>query len=86
MTKLYVAYFINTGLLIVATNTDMTWMGLPTDLSGQYTNTNRQWTYVVGVPIITIMLINVITLFSTALIGYIVKKAKEIALSWRAIL
>lgn len=34
MTKLWVAFFINTGLLITLTNCDMTWMGLPNDLSG----------------------------------------------------
>ena len=34
MTKLTIATFTNAGVLIVLTNADMTWFGIPSDLSG----------------------------------------------------
>jgi len=34
MTKLTIATFINTGILVMLTNADMTWFGISDDLSG----------------------------------------------------
>lgn len=86
MTKLWVAFFINTGLLITLTNTDMTWWGLPKDLSGQLKDTNRPWSQIVGVPIITIIIVNVFTLFTGMLTDVVVKLVKERLLKFRAVL
>jgi len=80
MTKLTIATFINAGVLIVLTNADMTWFGIPDNLSGQFTNTNRRWMYVVGVPIITIIIVDIVMLGVKLLLDRLIFKIKQVLL------
>ena len=62
MTKFFVAMWINLGLLLVCTNVELNF--LPPDMSGKYGDTNRNWFFNVGGPIIMVLVINcVISLF-----------------------
>lgn len=86
MTKLTIATFINAGLLIVLTNADMTWLGISEDLSGKFTNTNRRWMYIVGVPIITIIIVDIIMLGVKLLLDKVIFKVKQVVLRGRQVL
>lgn len=86
MTKLTIATFINAGLLIVLTNADMTWLGISKDLSGKFTNTNRRWMYIVGVPIITIIIVDIIMLGVKLLLDKVIFKVKQVVLRGRQVL
>lgn len=60
MLKLFLALFINIGLLIVAINADFSKTGIPDILSGQFADTTREWHYLVGVPILTLIITNTV--------------------------
>lgn len=56
MLKLFFALFANIGILIVLINADF---GLPESISGKFWDVNWEWHYVVGVPILTLMITNI---------------------------
>lgn len=60
MFKLFLAIFINIGILIVATNADFSGIGIPDILSGDFPDTTWNWHYLVGVPILTLILTNTV--------------------------
>ena len=59
MIKLFLAIFINIGILIVVTNANFTDIGFPAILSGDFEDTTRNWHYEVGVPIMTLIMTNI---------------------------
>ena len=60
MLKLFLAIFINIGILIVVTNADFSDWGIPDILSGDFEDTTWEWHYKVGVPILTLIMTNIV--------------------------
>lgn len=59
MIKIFLAIFVNIGILIIVINSNFT-----TSISNTFTIASRKWQYLVGVPILTLMMTNIaITMF-----------------------
>ena len=64
MTKFFVAIFANLGILLVLTNIEINFF--PEDMSGKYGDTNRNWFFNVGGPLIMVLVVNTVVSLITS--------------------